>query len=156
MRLIITAIFCLTLLININAQEVVSNSGNSFSNDNLNVSWTLGETIINTEQSTDKQLTQGFHQSKLVITAVKENIQADFSIIVFPNPTADYLNLTLEKIDANKLQFSLIDSNGKILSNTFPESNQTQIAMHQYPSGSYYLQVREKNNILKSFKIIKQ
>ncbi len=155
MRLITTAILCLVLLINIDAQEVISNAGNSFSNNNLEISWTLGETIIKTEQSSENQITQGFHQSKIVVTAIEANFQSICNINVFPNPTSDFLNLNFDKEVESNLRFSLINSEGRILVNKQIEAKQTQIKMHHYTTGIYFLQVRENNDVIKAFKIVK-
>jgi hypothetical protein len=44
------------------AQQVISSAGNYYQGDNLSMSWTLGETVIETFTGNDIILTQGFQQ----------------------------------------------------------------------------------------------
>ena len=45
------------------AQEVVSSQGETYSNANGSIDFTVGEVIINTGSSGTNDLTQGFHQT---------------------------------------------------------------------------------------------
>ncbi len=46
----------------LNAQEVVSTAGESKSNSGYEISWTIGESVINTLSTGNIILTQGFHR----------------------------------------------------------------------------------------------
>ena len=72
------------------AQSVISSSGNSASNGDFILSWTIGEGVISTIGSNDIELTQGFHQP-LMIDVIAVGIEDDFilDIIAYPNPTYD-------------------------------------------------------------------
>jgi hypothetical protein len=50
------------LSVNVKAQQVISTSGGYFENDNISVSWTVGEPVIETFSGVDVTLTQGFQQ----------------------------------------------------------------------------------------------
>jgi len=47
---------------NVRTQEVVASAGGYFENDDISMSWTVGETVIQTFSGTDIILTQGFQQ----------------------------------------------------------------------------------------------
>ncbi len=74
-------IFLLMLLITKFAasQQVVATAGDYFENDNLSISWTLGETIIATFESENIVLTQGFQQPYNFYLSQILNIPAGWS-----------------------------------------------------------------------------
>ena len=47
----------------VSAQEVVSTQGDSYSNSNAGIDFTIGEVIINTGTDGSHDLTQGFHHT---------------------------------------------------------------------------------------------
>ena len=71
-----TVLIAIALLIGlvISAQEVVSSGGESQSVTGYQVSWTLGETVIETISSGGNRLTQGFQQPKLSLNHVTDLI----------------------------------------------------------------------------------
>jgi hypothetical protein len=113
----------------ISAQEVVSSNGDSKSAAGVEVSWTVGEAVVATLIGGSNTLTQGFHQTKLTITAVSELLLPGIEIKVFPNPTQDF----------------------KLIS-----SDDTEINMSKYASGQYILKLTNKSRQpLQTFQIIK-
>ena len=111
--------------------SVVSNAGQTFSNGNIIIDFTIGEVVIETFQPTITPLplvynilTQGFHQDKLNIQTIVENIKIKTK--VYPNPTSNILVVELEKnITADLLVY---DINGKIvLSDNLLDQNQKQL-----------------------------
>ena len=91
-----TGLIAIALLIGlvISAQEVVSSGGESQSVTGYQVSWTLGETVIETISSGGNILTQGFQQPKLSLTPVTDLLYPDIKMKVFPNPTQGFTNYT--------------------------------------------------------------
>ncbi|MBE0654801.1 MAG: hypothetical protein IH594_13445, partial [Bacteroidales bacterium] len=86
-------LFSVAMLIGlaISAQQVVSSGGGSKSATGVQISWTLGEPVIETFSSGSTILTQGFHQSKLSATPVTDLLFPEMELTVFPNPTQDYV-----------------------------------------------------------------
>ena len=70
------------------AQEVVSSQGETYSNANGSIDFTVGEVIINTGTN---DLTQGFHQTNWNFLGL-EDFAPDYEAIIYPNPTDDRLN----------------------------------------------------------------
>lgn len=138
------------------AQEVISAAGETQSNSGYEVSWTVGEPIINTSYSGNTILTQGFHQSKLIITAVDKLIESSNLVNVFPNPTAQFVIIKFDQLPEKNI-YGLFDINGKLLSSKEIKSTETQIDLTPYANGSYLLKIIQEDNLpLQTFKIIKQ
>ena len=69
---------CFFLSIGSFAQSVISSSGNSASNGDFILSWTIGEGVISTIGSNDIELTQGFHLVSTPITQAPQLLQPDY------------------------------------------------------------------------------
>ncbi len=139
-----------------NAQEAVAISGNHFANNEKQISWTIGEPVITTLSGENFQLTQGFHQSKLVITAMDEISELELNISAFPNPTSDYLKLKVENGGQQDLYCTLYRADGRIILQKQIESSISEIPMYSYVSATYFLKIFDNNKTLKTFKIIKE
>lgn len=141
------------LTASVSAQEVISSQGDSYSNGTNSIDYTIGEPVIETVSNGSNDLTQGFHQTNLVITKV-EDLNVNFAVNIFPNPTSDLINLTLEKYEGLTLQ--LFDISGKLINQTLLTDVKTTISVTQYPKGSYLLALTNKENKnIKTYQIIK-
>ncbi len=138
------------------AQEVVASSGNHFSNNEIQISWTLGEPVIQTLSNNNVLLTQGFHQAKLTVTAIEELDDLLMQISAYPNPTSNFLKLSVKNSGEEELYYSLYTLDGKMLMQKQIESDLSEISMMNYISAIYFLKVTNGNSTLKTFKIIKQ
>jgi hypothetical protein len=150
--LLIPALFVSTL----QAQQVVSSAGAQFENASAQLSWTLGEPVIETYTNASTILTQGFQQTKFVVTAIDLPAIADLQISVYPNPVIYNLKLEISGNKSNVFQYRLSTIDGKILEQKELESQSIMINMADYPHGIYLLVVyRNKSTQVQSFKIIK-
>jgi len=133
--------------------EVIATSGQQFQNGQLQLEWTLGEVVTETESNGNAVLTQGFHQPEIKITGL-EDLSPDWAMSVFPNPTSGLLNVQFEP-QTETLQFSIIDLGGKqVLSSRSSQS--FQLHLEQLAPGSYFLNVRSQNGSLrKTYQILK-
>ena len=138
------------------AQEVISSAGATHSSANLQLSWTVGEPMVETFSAGGTILTQGFHQSKLVITAIDPIPLAGFELEVYPNPTSGEVNIKVNKGNISSLRFFLYTSQGEqILRQEF--SGQIEpINMQLLAPGYYMLKIaRDTDTPLQTFKIVK-
>jgi hypothetical protein len=138
-----------------NAQQVISSSGSTLKNSIGSLSFTVGELVIDTKNAGTTTITQGFHQTKLTITAMNVLREQNFSISAFPNPTNDFVNLKIEKGEIRDIEFILFDLQGKVLSNRKIESTNTEVSFSGYNSGNYLLKVIQKGKEIQTFKIVK-
>ena len=58
----------------ITSPSVISSSGNSYNNGGVNMDYTLGEIVVETQTNTTTILTQGFHQGVIKVNTSVENI----------------------------------------------------------------------------------
>ncbi len=134
--------------------EVLATSGDYYTSTNNSLSWTIGESVIETYSSTNNKLTQGFQQSSYIITSVKENVNNSFSVLVYPNPASNFINIYSESTEIKKMRVELLDIAGKsIHSETF--QNKLQLDLSGYTSGVYFIKVYDDNNSVRTFKLLK-
>lgn len=153
-----TFLTILTLMtIALSAQEisssVVSASGGVFTNENLSMSWSIGEPVTETWENGSFIITQGFQQSNYTITRINKPGKVSFTVDVFPNPVSDYLNISVQDNSENA-DYILYDLNGQIVSNGKIIGNNTMINMSKLPASTYMLRIHG-NNKTADFKIIK-
>lgn len=142
------------LVASVNAQEVISTQGDSYSNGINTIDYTIGELVIETVSDGTNDLTQGFHQTLLTITNV-EDLDVNFSVSIFPNPASDRVNLTIENYQG--LTFRLFDVSGKLLSQAVLTEARTSINVEEYPKGMYLLTLtQQKDKKIKTYQIIKK
>ena len=127
--------------------EVVATAGNSNQTNNIQIDWTLGEVAISTLSGSSSLLTQGFHQPNYIITATKQ-LPTDWGDIkIYPNPTADQLNINFMLLKKEKVELVLFDLAGKIIQkNTFVgQKINKKISLSAIPSGTYFLSMKIGN-----------
>ncbi len=156
LKLFVSSVLLSFFFKSVHAQQVISASGDHFYGSDFQLSWTVGEPVIEAYNSGDTLLTQGMHQSKLIISTIKEVEDLDVKIQVYPNPAVDHVQLEVESTKDEKLSYILYQMNGSVLSKGKLIDNQLKVPMHQYESAVYLLNLIRSNKILFSFKIIKK
>ena len=137
-------------------RSVVGASGETDQHPNFgSLHWTVGELSVETIQQTPIRLTQGFHQTYYNLIVSEESPEKpDWALKLFPNPTTELV--TLETAYSGDLQVSIFNGNGQALyaqkisgggSNTFD--------LKDYPAGTYLLSVRDADQNIQTFKILK-
>lgn len=138
------------------AQQVIATSGGSGQSSSGTISYTLGELVIETYNGTDKKLTQGFQQSRLIITAVNELQGLSYSVAAFPNPTTDFVKLKLEKDFPEALDYLLMDINGKVVSSGKITAGEASISFESAALGTYFIKIIQDKKEVKTLKVMKQ
>jgi hypothetical protein len=156
MKKILTSFILLTSSIcfsQTNTLQVIGSAGNTATNSNTQLSWTIGEPITNTATNTNSILTQGFNQSVLVITAIDDNQNSN--ITISPNPTADFVIISINENDLQNAQYLLHDINGKLVLQNKITDKQTKLSFIELANSTYFVDVVTNNQKTKTFKIIK-
>jgi len=139
------------------AQEVISSAGDTKSAGGYEISWTLGEPVIETLKGTNNTLTQGFHQTNFNVTAPDDLTFPGLELSVYPNPVNYFLNLKATGREDIKLNYRLYAIDGKLLLHKKIMNNPEEINMHPYAEGSYLLKVTTtKDDPVQTFKIVKR
>lgn len=158
-KLILLTLFGFGLL-SVRAQSTISTAGGNATSSGGTVSYTVGQVAYSTQTSSAGTITQGVQQpfEIFVATALEQAKDISLQLQVFPNPVNDYLKLSVvpsATISIQSLSYQLYDVNGKLVQNNNVESNETNIMMSGFTSGTYLLKVNQGNTNLKTFKIIK-
>ncbi len=139
--------------------EVIASAGDVFTGKSGSVSWTLGETIIETVSSETSLLTQGFHQSYLQILKVDTPEDPLVDVQVYPNPVNERLTIEITTAEKNpQLKLELFDFVGQRVHDQVIETQtyQEQLDVSRFSSSLFILRVINlKSHHTESFKIHK-
>lgn len=137
------------------SSKIVSCYGLSSANSVAQTDVTIGETITNTMSNGNNTLTSGFHQTKLIVTTIKEN-ESTNHYQFYPNPVNEVLNFNFTNSNNEPVGLQLLDINGKILYNKQNITTNEQLSFSDKANGQYIIKVIDKNNKeIKTVKIIK-
>ena len=143
-----TIVLFLFLVTTISAQQVVSTQGDSYSNINGSINFTIGEVIINTGTNGINDITQGFHQTNWNILGIEDNT-ANYEATIYPNPVEDVLNIRTNTF--RNVTYTLYDILGKLILQDKLIGEETAIRVDQLDSGNYILTLSNNTQKLKTF-----
>lgn len=139
------------------AQQVVASAGNSGTATGYAVDWTLGEPVIETISGSGNILTQGFHQTRLLITDISEMEFPGLEIKVYPNPAGRFLKIEIVQTGNEQFLYELSDIKGRIRVVREVNTNAAEIDLGSYVPGLYLLRViNSRQEFVKVVKVIKQ
>jgi hypothetical protein len=136
--------------------QVVGSAGDHFETNEAQMAFTIGEVVTETFGAGDLILTQGFHQTNLMVTSI-EDLAAEFQLRVFPNPTVDLLSIDAQR-SPESFSLELMDTAGRplLLQRSMLQGTTHQINLSNYPPGIYLLRLRtEDRKNIQTFKIVK-
>ncbi len=135
-------------------RDVISNFGTTYSNNGVVFQQTLSQIAVKTLDLATTTLTQGFQQSEINIIKT-DDFDKDVELTFFPNPTTQWVNYKLDKGIIEQGELSLFSINAQLIA-TFPLNKEGgTIDLSNLSDGTYVLSLKNQNNILKSFQIIK-
>lgn len=157
-QLKLSAVLLLGLgLTGLQAQTSINATGGNASGSGGSVSYSVGQVVYTTHTGTSGSVAQGVQQPYeiSVVTGIEEAKGISLSVTAYPNPTTDYLTLSIGEFDISNLSYQLYDMQGKLLQNEKLTGTETQINMSNYVPSTYFVKVIQGNKELKTFKIIK-
>lgn len=125
--------------------EIISTSGSSFTGINSRIDFTVGELITPTLSNGVIELTQGFHQPEIHYTLV-ETFSDDFSFLLYPNPTEQFLSV--ETTYEEFVQLYLNDIHGNSIYTSSGFKYKTVLDLGIYAAGSYILTILDKSGVV--------
>ncbi len=144
------------LSLSVFSQSVISTAGNTTSNSDYILSWTIGEGVISCIGNENIELTQGFHQP-LLVDVIAVGIEDDLllDIIAFPNPTYD--KVMFDGGDQSGIyHIQVVDKLGRVLEQRSVPYQELTLEMSKYNNGTYIVEVvQDKTGKRKIFNIIK-
>ena len=138
----------------LHAQETVLPTGGEATGTGGTASYSVGQVVYTTATGTNGSVAQGVQQPFEISTTVGINeTTINLEMSVYPNPTTNYL--TLKTDDNANLSYQLIDMQGKVIESKNVVSNPSNISLEGQPKAIYFLNVVNNNQVVKTFKIIK-
>ena len=138
--------------------EIISPAGETFNGNSMQLDWTLGELAITTIQNTSQVITQGFHQPTYIISNLTELSNRNGQINIYPNPTLNWIEMSLDFKHNTKLQIRLYNTEGKLIWEKDIQGKQflEKIEVAELPSGNYFLNfLIDEEKYLQTYKIQK-
>ena len=138
--------------------DVIATTGGLDTTNHLQVSWTIGECIVDTYNNSDCIVSQGFQQPFYTISEVPELKKLQFKVKVYPNPAVNFINVM---VDSKKLQdvykIELLDINGKIIAQYLTLTNKiVRINLSNNSSGLLMLYITNlESKLHRTYKIVK-
>lgn len=130
------------------SHQVISSLGN----DNPQLSFTVGESIIETAEEGSFVLTQGFHQAEQASVSIDRELAALVDYRLYPNPAKDQIHLELSSSRPLDLQLAMIDIRGRKIRKAkrllIQDQHKESFDVSQISAGIYVLQIMNKQGKL--------
>lgn len=159
-------IFILSVFLTIKAvtqqisPQVIATGGNINQQANAQISYTIGEPVIQTITDGNTTLTQGYQQPHYYITLLPQYQNIFPNITVYPNPTSNQLQIMFNSEKEFKANILLLDAAGKQIKMNnilaLPKST-INYNMDSYAAGKYFITIElPEISTLKTYEIIKK
>ena len=136
--------------------DVISTSGETFHNGNLELEWTLGELVVAHLSNDSISVSVGLNQPGIFVTSLTESSNSILVINVYPNPTSEILTIGVYSELSVNFKAILFDVNGRKLWEESALDRQITKDLSTLNNGLYYLKIyNEKKLNYQIHKIIK-
>lgn len=150
-------ILLLVLDLAVQAQESPTATGGDAAGSGGAASYSIGQIVYTTLSGSNGTVAQGLQQAFEISTVLGiENHSINLQLVVYPNPTTSFLNLSVDNYELSNLNFQLFDLNGKLIETRKITNTTESIYVENLPGAIYFLKVIYNNNTTKTFKIIKK
>lgn len=133
------------------SRQVISLGGESETANEINVSFTLGQFFINTLESSDMIVTQGFQQpDQKILTSTTFTEFDKESIEIFPIPASEHLTIRLSEAFQDELLIELYKSDGSRMISSVIQAqfqNEVILPLNKINSGYYLLRITDFQNL---------
>ncbi len=146
---------CLVFCALVFGQTSVNTAGGEVKNASGSVSYSIGQVAYLSVSNSNGSVSQGVQQAYQISTLNVDEKAFNFSLSAYPNPTQDNLNLRVGNYRQEQMVYRLLDSGGKLLSESKVQSQETVIEMQQLPTATYFVEVHHEGKKVQTFKIIK-
>ena len=139
-------------------QEVTASGGGYCKQINGSLQFTFGETLTETYSNSGARLYQGFQQGSYQIVGVAE-IKTDTTVTagIYPNPVADFVNITVRSSAAAKFIYKIISVEGQsIFTENITAGETKSIDLTKFAPGIYFISIQNnETGYQKTYKITK-
>lgn len=154
--LFVYPLFLIGISASLSAQESINTAGADISNNSGSMTASVGQTFYETSFSGQGSASAGVQQPyEIIETLGTEIAEISLSLNIYPNPTQDVLNLTLDFKNYSSYRYDLFDGSGKLITGKTISQAKTSIQMAALPAAIYYLKVSLGGKVIKIFKVVK-
>lgn len=120
-------------------------------------SYSIGQVFYTTNSGTNGSLGQGVQQpfEISILTDLNDTKEINLTCLAYPNPTTDFLTLSVVNNNLSGIRYLLFDCNGKLLQNKKVEGAETIISMKDLAAATYFIKVTDNEKEVKIFTVIK-
>jgi hypothetical protein len=137
-------------------QEVIGSSGGTDSTANSQVTWSVGEAIIETGTVGSTDFTQGYVQPIFLIVSLKEVNSSNVSLSLFPNPANQEFNLVIEGPLESIFYLRITNTSGQLVrEESFYEAKHT-VNINELLPATYFVEIiNEEGSYYSKLKLVK-
>jgi hypothetical protein len=142
------------LSINLKAQNNTVSSGGDAEGSNGSISFTVGQVVYTSAEGSNGSVNQGVQQPYDIdiITGIEHK---EIELTLYPNPTLGQFNLSIADSRVSEYSIQLFDVAGRLLLSKKQLLELNSISLEQYATGTYTLSVFKKEELVKSFRIVR-
>ena len=155
LRIVVFSIFFVLTGIAVFAQSDIVPAGGTATGEGGTVTFTVGQIAVQSQGEGGITLSEGVQQPYEIQTIGIDNYpDITLNAVVYPNPTRGNVQLTMNNVQLEG-EVRVLDANGKLLFVKKIEGETTDIPMSDLAAGTYFVNVVNGKQVLKSFKVVK-
>lgn len=147
---------CIGMSAGLTAQNNTVSAGGNAAGAGGTSAYSVGQLAYSTSSGVNGTITEGLQQPyEISVTTATEDPTVDLDAIVFPNPARDYIELKIDNLGTEQLNYALLDISGRVVDAQIVTDHLTEIPVSTLAQGNYFLTLRNKDRTLKTFQISK-
>ena len=155
LQIIASLLFFVMLGIAASAQSDIVPTGGTATGNGGTVTYTIGQIAVQSYGEGGTTISEGVQQPYEIQTIGIDNyLGITLNAMVYPNPTLGNVQLTMNNVQLEG-EVRVFDTNGKFLFSKKIEGETTVIPMAELATGTYFVNVLNGTQVLKSFKVVK-
>lgn len=136
-------------------QSATASAGGDTAGPNGSISFTIGQ-IDYISINSSGSVNQGVQQPYELFLLETASLNTDFTITAYPNPVVSFLTIDAGELYSKGLSYVLTDANGRTIIQGDLQEKETQLDVRGLASSSYFLNVFQEDQLVKSYKLIKR
>lgn len=144
-------------LTELRAQTAIPATGGDATGAGGSAAYTVGQAVYYTNTDGNNSEAQGVQQPYeiSITTGISHANGIALECKAYPNPTTDFLTLSVESFEGGQLSYRLYDISGRLLDQNNLTNAETKISMWELTPATYYLVVMDDQSEVRTFQIIK-
>jgi hypothetical protein len=137
-------------------RSVIASGGDFFSYGSGDISWTIGEMVMEKTALTGQHVTQGFQQPFRIIPAAAYSTNPNPDLLLYPNPFQEFITLEGPGL-ANQTHLEVWDASGKLVftQEILPAAHLMEIRPGSLAAGTYRLVLHGREGSRITYSLLK-